>query len=334
MSEEKERDMKSRIEAYLLTKVDGINVLRFEREAGGQAQETWFLDAEWIDEGKKTTKNLVLRRSQKGGPLSVGSDQMSEYDVMKCLGKTQIPVPRVYWAEDNPKWLDRPFFIMDRLPGTHSFAELIQDPDLNRKIAIQFVEILAAIHNLDWEKLGLSFLGVPSSQQDCALRELDKWEGIYRSEILEPQPLAEAEFMWFRRNAPHEVERICFLWGDPGPGNFMYENGRIVGLLDWELAHIGDPMDDLGFFIWRSGINVPLMETEELLEVYQEKSGIPVNRDRVTYYETLSHLRTAIMTHTATVGFCSQENLNPNFAITGLTLFRMGLKKAADLMGL
>jgi aminoglycoside phosphotransferase (APT) family kinase protein len=223
---------------------------------------------------------------------------------------------------------------MDRVIGDSSTQGLLADPELKREIATQFVEILAALHTLGWEKLGLHFLGVPKRGEDCAIREVEKWEHIYRSQMLEPQPLLEEELLWLKNNAPKQVERVSLLWGDPGPGNFLYKDGRITGVVDWELAHLGDPMDDLGFLIWRTGITEGLMDRQELLEYYERVSGIKVNEDSIKYYQILANVKTAIMTHTATRGFCDSKNLNPNLAAIGLLIFRISLKQAAELMGL
>lgn len=326
--------MKEKIAAYLRTKVPGVRVTNFIRMPVGRTQETWFLDAEWQEDGGSVAKELVVRRHQAGGPLHVGTDRVTEFKVMKSLESTPVPVPRVYWAEADSKWLGEPFFIMDRVVGSSSTQELQADPELKGEIARQFVEILAALHTLDWEKLGLSFLGVPERGEDCAVREVQKWESIYRSQMLDTQPLLEEELVWVKKNAPRQVERVSLLWGDPGPGNFLYKDGKITGVVDWELAHLGDPMDDLGFLLWRTGRTEELMERQELLEYYERMSGIKVNEESIEYYQVLSNVRTAIMCHSAARGFCDGINLNPDFVIAGLLIFRLGIKQAAELMGL
>ncbi|MBI4300041.1 MAG: phosphotransferase family protein [Chloroflexi bacterium] len=313
-----------------MPKATNISVANLRRVPGGAAQETWFFDAQWQEGDEQVVRKLVLRRSQEGGPLA--TDRVTEFKVLKSLEATPVPVPRVYWAEGGSEWLERPFLIMDRLEGEVAF-EAIADPERKRAVARDFVKALANLHALDWQKLGLSFLGVPQTAEECAEREVDRWASIYSREELEPQPLFEAELLWLRRNKPKSVERVSLLWGDVGPGNFIFRGDRVSGLIDAELAHLGDPMDDLGFLLWRSRAR-QMLPREELLETYERFSGIKVNEESVRYYQVLSNLKTAVMVNTATRGYCDGRSNAPHLAVVGLSIFRNNLQQAAQLAGL
>ena len=90
-------------------------------------------------------------------------------------------------------------------------------------------------------------MDVPT-REDCALRELDYWAGVIAADSLHPQPIAAAAIRWLKRELPRKAEKLCLVHGDYRSGNFLYDQtGTIRGILDWEMAHIGDPLEDLAW---------------------------------------------------------------------------------------
>src|SRR6202044_2789450 len=95
----------------------------------------------------------------------------------------------------------------------------------------------------------LSDLASPTVR-DCVVDELDVWEGMYRRNGID-DPLAEMAFRWLRLALPDVDARPVLVQGDTGPGNFLFADGRITAIVDWELAHLGDPMEDLAWLSLR-----------------------------------------------------------------------------------
>src|SRR5207249_1357647 len=161
------------------------------------------------------------------------------------------------------------------------------------------LETLARIHKLDWRALGLEFLGAPGPGTDPIDRQLAYWarylEWTVRGRA--PQPILAHALAWLRehRYAPRHVA-LC--WGDARLPNLIYRNDEVVGVLDWEMAFLGDPEADLGWWLfmhWATGegYGFPPLEgfpgREETIRRYEALTGRPV--EHAFYNEVLAALR-------------------------------------------
>lgn len=294
--------MEDKIRDYLKSRMPQAEALRVTgvgKITGGQSRETISFEAQWTEEGRKITRSLIIRMDPTASLLESNRDM--EYGVLASLEPTPVPVPKVYWLEPDEKWLGRPFFIMEKLPGTTTPARMglfaPQDPALRAKIAEQWVKILAHIHTADWKGLGLSFLGVPEAGTDCARREIDKWEKVIDKHKLEPQPILTEALLWLKNNKP-EAERITLVHGDYKQDNILFENEKITAILDWEMSHLSDPMEDLGwscmaFYRQDTPLICGLLEREKFLQYYEDFSGIKVDERNVFFYGVLANVKMA-----------------------------------------
>jgi aminoglycoside phosphotransferase (APT) family kinase protein len=302
-----------RLVAYLQHKMpqaEGLAVSNITRIPGGASRETWSFDAHWKEGGRDETRGLVIRRDPGASVLE--TERYVEFRVYQAVHGKGIPVPEVYWLEEDPRWLERPFFVMARVKGETSPQVLTSEQyaPLWPKIARQKGEILGRIHNLDWQSLGLDFLGVPPSPAHCADMEIEKWESIMRRDALEPQPALEFALSWLKRHKP-VAQRVCLVHADYRTGNFLVdEEGLIHGVLDWEMVHLGDPMEDVAWVClraWRwarDGRIGALMDREEWYRLYEECSGISVDREAVHFWEVLGNLKLAVIFLTGARSFC------------------------------
>ena len=101
------------------------------------------------------------------------------------------------------------------------------------------------------------------------------------------EPLLRLTCDWLERNVPEYEEPLVLVQGDTGPGNFMYEHGKVTAVVDWELAHWGDPMDDIAWLSLRT-VQDTFTHLPDRLREYQELSGIPIDVDRVWYYRVFA----------------------------------------------
>jgi aminoglycoside phosphotransferase (APT) family kinase protein len=324
-----------RIEEYFSHKMPQageVAVRDLQRIPGGNSKENLSFVAGWVENGEEVQRQLLVRRELPAGVLETKAE--TEYLLMKALWDTDIPVPRMYWSEKDPRWLDQPFFVEEFVGGESSLESLAKlDPRVRDEIVRDFVETLARQHRLDWRKLGLEFLGVPADADDCAQRQIDHWMQVLERHRLDPQPLLTALFRWLRQHKPHEVSRIALVHGDPGPGNFLVRDGRITAVVDWELAHLGDPMDDLGWLCWRAGSTGSLFDREKLVELYAKTSSIPLNLESLRYYEVFSNVRAAVACVSGLRSFCEGTNMQLNMAVVGLGIYRASLLEGARLAG-
>jgi hypothetical protein len=178
-----------------------------------------------------------------------------------------------------------------RVPGTSDLRGL--DAGESRAVLESFMGALGTLHRVDTDILDLPGLARPQAAADHALCDLALWEGL-ASGLAAPDPMLAFALAWLKGHAPSTVQRTVLVQGDTGPGNFVAEAGRVTGLVDWEFAHLGDPMDDIAWLDMRSGETFG--DVAERDRLYEEASGLRVDEPAVRYYTVFVHLRCAITT--------------------------------------
>ena len=140
---------------------------------------------------------------------------------------------------------------MERIDGCESQFQALLDPAFaphRAGLAQRMYEILADIaDDADRRAAGRREHRRARPPDACWRRELDYWEGVIDANELEPQPIARAGIRWLRRHPPPPPQRVSVVHGDYRTGNFLYRGDRILGILDWEMAHFGDPLEDLAW---------------------------------------------------------------------------------------
>lgn len=291
------------VAAYLKTKLgdaDAIAVSNVARIPGGASRETWSFDASWREGGVDVQRSFILRRDPTGSLLE--TDRDVEFRIYEAMAKADVPVPPVYWLEPEGANLDRPFFVMGRMPGQSNpnFLASASFAGSKEEIARQKASILARIHRADWRALNCeTFLEAPPTIETAAATEVGRWERIMSADALEPQPVLELAFRWLRRNLT-VAPAITVVHADYRTGNFLYESDRITAVLDWEMVHLGDPMEDLGWLCgksWRYGTDFAggLVPRETFFEMYEAAGGFPVDRESVFFYEVLGNVKLAVI---------------------------------------
>ncbi|MBI2912565.1 MAG: phosphotransferase family protein [Chloroflexi bacterium] len=336
--------LEAKIEAYLKAKLpaaEQLAVANLWRIPGGASRETWAFDARWREGGQEVVRGFVLRRDPDASLLETERDV--EFRVMDAVWSQGVPVPKMHWLEQDGAWLERPFFIMDRVDGCEtSPTKLLMEPQFvpaHGSIARRFVEILAKIHGLDWRALGLDFLGAPAGPKDCAEMEIARWEDVVARDSLEPQPVLRAAFRWLRRHLPPPAQRIVLVHADYRTGNFLFNSeGEIKGVLDWEMTHLGDPMEDIAWacirpWRWAGDERVGgLMPRQEFYRMYEEATGLMVPEESVRFWEVLGNVKLAAIFITGARSFCEGRTGSVMMALLGRNIARLELE-IMDLMG-
>ena len=240
---------------------------------------------------------LIVRRDPLGGLLE--TDRAVEFAVLRSLEPTAVPAPRARWLDVTGASLGRPSLVMRREPGVCDYFVVNGDRPLAERIALagQFCDLLAEIHRVDWRGLGMgTFLDDPGPC--AAFAELDRWEATLRRDQLEPYPELELALGWLRSSAPRATTTVL-VHGDFKPGNVLLEGRRIVALLDWELAHLGDPMEDLGWVTQplrtREHLIPGAWERRQLFDRYAAATGAPVDEASVAWWNVFACYKTAVM---------------------------------------
>lgn len=322
--------MEERIAAYLahrMPQAQGIKVSGLMRIPGGASRETWSFDAHWQEGGKEVKRGFIIRRDPDASLLETERDL--EFQVYQALQPTPVPVPKPYWVEKDTQWLERPFFVMERIDGCETAPQVLAlDPrydGVREKIARRKVQILAEIHKLDWRALGLEFLGVPESPAHCGPMEIEKWERVLAEQELEPQPVLWAAFRWLRKHLPPPAQKITIVHADYRTGNFLYnQQGEIRAMLDWEMVHLGDPLEDVAWVAirpWRFAGDDRvggLLDREEFFRLYEEYSGLKVDRQAIHFWEVLGVVKLAVILLTGGRSFCDGRTRRIQMAMVGV----------------
>ena len=334
-------ELESRLAAFLAEQMEGsedVIVSNLYRIPGGASRETWSFDAAWRRNGASEENGYILRRDPDASLLETERDL--EFHVLKLAADQGVPAPKPLWLESEGKWLDRPFFIMERIDGCQTSAQtLISETDAagTQQTGRDFVDILAAIHKLDWEPLAPGILQPPKADS-CGATEIARWEGILDKDSLEPQPILRAGLAWLKRNQPRPAQRISLIHSDYRTGNFLFDKGgRIRAMLDWEMAHLGDPLEDVGWACmrpWRWAADEQmgaLMSREQFYSLYSRASGIEIDEPSVRFWELLGNLKLAVIFVTGARSFCEGRTRTLEMASLGRNINRLELE-ILDLM--
>lgn len=243
------------------------------------------------------SEQLIVRRDPLGGLLE--TDRAAEHAVLAALAGTDVPAPQVRWLDATGDALGRPSLVMVRAPGECDYFVLNGPRPLPERVELarRFCALLATVHGADWRGSGLgATLADPGPA--AATVALDGWEAVLRRDQLEPYPELELASRWLRANAPTSP-RTTLVHGDFKPGNVLLEGTELVALLDWELAHLGDPHEDLGWITQplraREHLIDGAWEREDLLRHYEALTGTTVDRTAVAWWNVLACYKTAVM---------------------------------------
>ncbi|MEP6967611.1 MAG: phosphotransferase family protein [Pseudomonadota bacterium] len=270
---------------------DGVEGLT--RVSAGATQEIWRFV---LRDGEARTP-LILRRAPGGTRVSetaVGLE--TEAGLIEAAARAGVPVPPVRHVLEPDDDLGHGF-IMGFVEGETLGGRIARGDALAAArpgLARQCGEIMARIHTLDPDEF-------PTLRRSTAARLVSQYEEAYRASSW-PRPVFELAFRWLAGHCPPPAARPRLVHGDFRNGNLIVGPGGVRAVLDWELAHVGDPMEDLGWICvnsWRFGVaDKPVGgfgTREDLWAGYEAAGGAPVDRDRALFWEVFGSLRWGVM---------------------------------------
>jgi len=304
----------------------------------GTSRQTWFVTAREDDSG--AVRDLTLRIDHPSGSIDP-TPLEQEYFVYERLARSDVPVARVLWWEDEPRWVGRPFYIRERIEGDWRVSHF-SDPDprydpLRIELAREHLRKLAIVHQVDWQSLGFAArLPAPASEADAAHNYVRILARQLATVSEEPMPLALEACEWLHQHAP-VAPRLCLCKGTNGYGEEVFRSGRIVAMSDWEEVSIGDPAADFAFMqgflqpIKRDGI--ALWGLPQALDYYRSVSGIAVTAEAVGYYQVIRCVRLIVLSHNSGAAV-RRPGGTVRQAWTGTEVLHMARHVVASAMGL
>ncbi len=276
-------------------RIEGLDRLEF-----GHSAETLLFTICWHAHGADRRQDVVLRLRPPPPGLLEPYNLRRQFEILRALEATPVRSPRALWLEGTGAVLGREFYVMERLAGTvyeRSVPhELEADPQRIRRMSESMVEQIAAIHTVDLRATGLDAIGDGRGYLD---RELQHWAGEIRRVQRGPLPALERLLKALRALQPEQCPKITLVHGDPKPGNFAFQSDRVSGVLDWEMATVGDPLADIGWaeITWRMPSSFTArpasLSADELVARYEDLTGIGVRHRH--WYRAFQGLKIAVI---------------------------------------
>lgn len=229
-----------------------VAIENLSRIPGGASRETYRFDARVG--GRLRT--LILRRDPSGSLID--TDRRTEFMAYRTA-HGRLPVPEAIALEPQGAELERPFFLMERIDGGVVASPFAPQPfgDHAKAIGEAFFRSLGELAAIDPVGTPLGDLLPSPAPEDCWRIALDHWAKVIDTDEAHPQPIVRAAIRRLRRSPPPPAQAVRIVHGDYRSGNLMHDGaGKILAILDWEMAHLGDPIEDLGWAfdpIWNHG---------------------------------------------------------------------------------
>lgn len=232
-------------------------------DGAGFVNETMLLAARWRHGGQDVGQQLVLRVRPSEYTVLFQAPQFfpSQVRLMQRLHASgAVPVPKVRWFEQNPSWLGSPFMVMDRIDGqtqpdvppyTHGGWLHDATPGQQEKLWWSAIETLARINSVDWRADGLEFL----FDDSLGARGLDQRLAYYDAALewaggAAPDSVVAQARAWLHDHRPDVDEPLALSWGDARLANLIFRDFEVASVIDWEVASIGPPLQDLGWWMF------------------------------------------------------------------------------------
>jgi len=283
-----------RLEAYLTrTRGRATTVTDLSRIPGGASRETYRFVA---DTGGKTTP-LILRRDPPGSLIE--TDRSLEYLALESFCD-RVPAPRPVAMDTEGAELERPFFIMERVEGGAVASPFTVMPygEHARTIGEAFFDILGRIASVDPADLPLAKAAEIPAPEDCWRIAVDHWAAVIEADEQHPQPIVRAAIRALRRKPPPPPRAVRVVHGDYRGGNFLHApDGTILAVLDWEMVHLGDPLEDLAWAtdpLWNPfdpTTVAAMIPREEALAIWSKASGLPVDEDALAWWSLFAAVK-------------------------------------------
>ena len=293
-----------------------VDILQFP---GGFSNLTYLI--------KKGNSEFVLRKPPRGANIKSAHDMGREYRVLSLLKPVYERVPTPLFFYENDDLLGAPFYVMERVKGLILRNQIPTGLKMNehefRKLSLNTIDNLAALHSLDIEKTGLKALGKPDGY---AKRQVEGWIKRYFNAETDSIPAMNETADWMKENIPKPIAP-AFIHNDYKYDNLVLDpsNFEIKALLDWEMATVGDPMMDLGTSLayWAEDSDSPALKAfgltahtgnltrQELAERYTDKSGRDI--EHIVFYYVFGCFKIAVIAQQIYARFKKGLTSDPRF---------------------
>jgi aminoglycoside phosphotransferase (APT) family kinase protein len=314
---------RARLREVLGDSFDATTPMTVEQFPGGHSNLTYLL--------RFGEQEFVMRRPPFGPVPPKAHDMAREYRILEAVHPVYKLAPRPFMLCEDPSVIGSTFYVMERRRGLVVRAEeppeLFDRPAERRRASLALIDALAGLHKVDIKAHGLDALGKPEGFVTRQVRGWnERWHGSQTSEL----PVMDALASWLIERLPPEAQRPTLVHGDFKLDNVMLDArdvGRLVGVFDWEMAAVGDPLIDLGILLayWvhvstaeqRDAVSTVTKregwyKRDEILERYGERTGLDLSR--ITFYEVFAVFKLAVVLQQIFYRYHRGQTDDPRFA--------------------
>jgi aminoglycoside phosphotransferase (APT) family kinase protein len=291
-----------RIEALVAHRVPGSRpvVQELRQLSGGLSRGTWRLRLRMMSEAEDPTDlDLVLQQLPDSGLLE--SDLAAEFAVLALLADTSVPAAQPYWLDGDGSILGSPGLVTEFLEGTCDAFILSGGDSLDTRVELaeRLMSLLASLVNIDASVL-VSAGALQDPGTDAARVAVEDWTERHESVRLEANPELALIRGWLLDRAPDTPRRVL-VHGDFKPGNVLIHDREVTALLDWETAHLGSPLEDLGWVtnpVRRGEHQIQgHWEVPQMIKAFEHHTGIVVDSDELRWWNVFSCYKLAVIVH-------------------------------------
>ncbi|WP_239456499.1 phosphotransferase family protein [Nocardioides solisilvae] len=283
-----EQELVDRLEERLCALLgDGTRLTGLRRVSGGASRQTWALDVRSPDGAEQA---LVLRRDPPSEPRP--EEMAREAVALRAARRHGVPGPDLVDASTDPGVLGAPYLLMTFVQGETIARKILRDDRFavaRSRLVADLGRAAAAIHQVPAAEVA----GLPTFDMLAELRARYASVGVLR-------PAIELAFRWLEEHRPPPTPEPVLVHGDFRLGNVIVDEQGLAAVLDWELVHVGDPMEDLGYLsirAWRFGGPLPVAGVggfDQLFDAYEEASGVRPDPEVVFWWQVLGTLSWAV----------------------------------------
>ena len=304
---------------------DSISVSGFAPIPGGFSRETFRFDAVVVRNGAKETLAFILRKNPPAVVALLDTSREVDHLLIEAVrAHTNIPVSRSYGAEMDTNVFGEAAMLIERMRGSGKTSDLFNEgPDSHQAddVMRHLCEVLVELHTTELARLNINGLlsdprgvGIDTSSWDAYMDStFEYYVSSYPSLAYDPAAMVLLDAaLTLRRHKPRPLP-LVLVHGDFNPANFLYENGRVTALIDWENSRVGDPREDLGWMVAMDGMsNTSVMAHPKddggFLAYYNQLTGFAITPEELGYFMMFGTMNIAVPVTNAVKRRAAKEN--------------------------
>lgn len=319
---------------------DNARVERIERIHGGASRQTLRVHLSYDENGARQQRGVILRLDPPSSLID--TQRYIEHNAYVTYFGSAVPVPEPLFLEMDTQWLGYAFSVTAEIAGGQvpSMAETDPYGEARQQVGEQFWSILGHIAAKDVGSTYFAESAAEVTAQECWRKELDHWVASLAKQSDYPNPVLQAAIRWLYANPPPPAEKLSLVHGDYRSGNFIYNPERqcIAAILDWEMCHVGDPLEDITWGLnplWHFNNPLPaaMIPESQALACWEQTSGLKVDPEALFWWKLFTCVKGIAIWSGAGHEYANSSEKSPPLAFAALFCQQRQNRITSELLG-